>query len=321
MLIYLNFSYFCSVEHKINKIFKDKIEPLKQYKFLVAVSGGVDSMVLANLFIQNNLNFSIAHCNFDLRAEESNSDQEFILSWSRKNKINCYASKFNTKVFCEKSKVGIQEGARNLRYNWFNDLRVIHNFDYIVTAHHLDDQLETYLINSVRGSGLKGLLGIPERTNNLFRPLLEVLKDEILVYAKINNIDFREDSSNSKNDYYRNIIRNSIIPEFKKFDDNVMLKFKTTVNNLISTKIFAEIIIKETRDKFFDFDNNMIKVKIDELLNLEPLEFYIHHLFIDYNFNFKEVIKIFNSDSGKFIISETHKLTKNKNLLIITRND
>ena len=84
---------------------------------------GVDSMVLANLFIQNNLNFSIAHCNFDLRAEESNLDQEFILSWSRKNKINCYASKFNTTtVFCEKSKVGIQEGARNLRYNWFNDL-------------------------------------------------------------------------------------------------------------------------------------------------------------------------------------------------------
>ena len=309
------------MEHKIIKIFEQKVKPLKQYNFLVAVSGGVDSMVLANLFIQNNLNFSIAHCNFGLRAEESNADQEFILSWSRKNKIKYFSSKFSTTAFCEKSNVSIQEGARNLRYNWFNELKVIHKFDYIVTAHHLDDQLETYLINSMRGTGLKGLLGIPEITSNLFRPLLQILKDEILVYAEVNKIDFREDSSNSKNDYYRNMIRNTIIPEFKKFDDNVMLKFKTTINNLISTKIFAEVIIKETRDKFFDVDKNMIKVKIDELLNLEPLEFYIHHLFIDYNFNFKEVIKIFNSDSGKFIISETHKLTKNKNLLIITQND
>lgn len=309
------------MEHKINKIFKKKVKPLKQYNFLVAVSGGVDSMVLANLFIQNNLNFSIAHCNFGLRAKESNADQEFILSWSRKNKIKCYSSKFSTTAFCEKSKVSIQEGARNLRYNWFNELKVIHKFDYIVTAHHLDDQLETYLINSMRGTGLKGLLGIPEITSNLFRPLLQILKDEILVYAEINKIDFREDSSNSKNDYYRNMIRNSIIPEFKKFDDNVMLKFKTTVNNLISTKIFAETIINKTKVNFFKIDNDKVKVNIDDLLNLEPLEFYIHHLFIDYDFNFKEIIKIFNSDSGKFITSKTHRLTKNKNLLIITRND
>jgi tRNA(Ile)-lysidine synthase len=173
----------------------------------------------------------------------------------------------------------------------------------------------------MRGTGLKGLLGIPEITSNLFRPLLQILKDEILVYAEINKIDFREDSSNSKNDYYRNMIRNSIIPEFKKFDDNVMLKFKTTVNNLISTKIFAETIINKTKVKFFKIDNDKVKVKIDDLLNLEPLEFYIHHLFIDYDFNFKEIIKIFNSDSGKFITSKTHRLTKNKNLLIITRND
>lgn len=309
------------MEHNINKVFKDKIESLKECKFLVALSGGVDSMVLANLFIQNNLNFSIAHCNFDLRAKESNADQEFVLSWSRKNKINYYHSKFTTKVFCDKSKVGIQEGARNLRYNWFNELRVIHKFDYVVTAHHLDDQLETYLINTMRGTGLNGLLGIPEKTNNLFRPLLQVLKDEILVYADINKIDFREDSSNFKNDYYRNMIRNMIIPEFKNFDDNVMLKFKTTVNNLMSTKIFVDIITKQTKDKLFDEDKNMVKVKIDELLNLKPLDFFVHHLFIDYNFNFKEIIKLFKSDSGKFIISQSHILTKKKNFLIITRND
>ena len=222
------------MEHKIIKIFEQKVKPLKQYNFLVAVSGGVDSMVLANLFIQNNLNFSIAHCNFGLRAEESNADQEFILSWSRKNKIKYFSSKFNTIEFCEKSNVSIQEGARNLRYNWFNELKVIHKFDYIVTAHHLDDQLETYLINSMRGTGLKGLLGIPEITSNLFRPLLQILKDEILVYAEVNKIDFREDSSNSKNDYYRNMIRNTIIETEKDVQEikEEQKEMRTDVKNI-----------------------------------------------------------------------------------------
>ena len=294
---------------------------LKNQKILLAISGGLDSCVLLSLCLRQGLNISIAHCNFQLRGIDSDEDALWVEKLAEDKKLKCYIKKFDTLFYTNNKKSSVQMAARKLRYDWFNELSIKYNYEVILVAHHSDDAIETFMINLMRGSGLKGLLGIPERTNNLFRPLLEVLKDEILVYAKINNIDFREDSSNSKNDYYRNIIRNSIIPEFKKFDDNVMLKFKTTVNNLISTKIFVEAIIKETRDKFFNVDNTMIKVKIDELLNLEPLEFYIHHLFIDFNFNFKEVIKIFNSDSGKFIISETHKLTKNKNLLIITRND
>ena len=309
------------MEVKIEKVFQNKIKSLKQSSFLIALSGGVDSMVLADLFIKNNLNFSVAHCNFKLRSTESDIDEDFIIKWSAKNGIKSYITRFTTADYCRKNKIGIQEGARNLRYEWFNKLKDLYSFDYVVTAHHLDDQIETYLINSMRGSGLTGLIGIPAKTNNLFRPLLEILKDEILIYSKLNKIDFREDSSNSKNDYYRNMIRNVIIPEFKKFDDNVMLKFQTTINNLNSTKIFADNVISDIKNKIFILDSSYLKVNIDDLKKLDPLEYYVHHLFIDFNFDFKEIIKLFNSDSGKHINSNTHKLTKNKNFLIITEND
>ena len=307
--------------NKIEIIFQSKISSLKHSKFLIALSGGVDSMVLANLFLKNNLSFSVAHCNFNLRTKESDDDEKFIFDWSTENEIECYISKFNTTDYCKKNNFGIQEGARNLRYEWFNELKNLHDFDYIVTAHHLDDQIETYLINSMRGSGLNGLIGITEKTESLLRPLLKILKNDILVYAKSNNIDFREDSSNSKNDYFRNMIRNLIIPQFKKFDDNVMLKFQTTINNLNSTKIFADIIINQTKKLIFIFETDKIKVKIDDLKKLNPVEYYIHHLFIDYKFDFKEIIKLFDSDTGKYISSNTHILTKNKKFLIITKND
>ena len=307
--------------NKIEIIFQSKISSLKHSKFLIALSGGVDSMVLANLFLKNNLSFSVAHCNFNLRTKESDDDEKFIFDWSTENEIECYISKFNTTDYCKKNNFGIQEGARNLRYEWFNELKNLHDFDYIVTAHHLDDQIETYLINSMRGSGLNGLIGITEKTESLLRPLLKILKNDILVYAKSNNIDFREDSSNSKNDYFRNMIRNLIIPQFKKFDDNVMLKFQTTINNLNSTKIFADVIINQTKKLIFIFETDKIKVKIDDLKKLDPVEYYIHHLFIDYKFDFKEIIKLFDSDTGKYICSNTHILTKNKKFLIITKND
>ena len=309
------------MEDNIDKIFKNKLKSLKQSKFLIALSGGVDSMVLADLFNKNKLDFSIAHCNFKLRSKESDDDEDFVLNWCAKNKIQSYISRFNTINYCKKNKIGVQEGARNLRYDWFYKLKDLYNFDYIVTAHHLDDQIETYLINSMRGSGLNGLVGIPEKQNNLFRPLLEILKDQILEYAKSNKIDFREDSSNLKNDYYRNMIRNSIIPEFKRFDDNVMLKFQTTINNLKSTKIFADITLNEIKSKIFDLSENNIKINIDDLKKLEPLDYYAHHLFVEFKFDFKEIIKLFKSDSGKYIKSNSHKLTKKKNYLIITKND
>ncbi len=173
----------------------------------------------------------------------------------------------------------------------------------------------------MRGSGLNSLTGITQKTNKLFRPIIDILKDDIMKYSKNNEIKHREDSSNLSNDYFRNMIRNSIIPKFKTYDDNVMLKFKTTMNNLNSTKIFVDTVLTSVKAKLFIDKNNLIKIEIKELIKLNPLNFYIHNLFIDYGFNFKEVIKLFKSDSGKYIESSQYKLTKNKKHFIITVND
>lgn len=309
------------MEHKIEKILKEKVKAFEKCNFLIAVSGGVDSMVLANLFLKNNLSFSVAHCNFKLRSKESDIDQDFVKKWSSKHKIHCHSNEFNTVEFCKKNKMGIQEGARKLRYDWFDDLLSKFNFDFLVTAHHLDDQIETYLINSSRGSGINGLLGISSSSKKIFRPFLNILKIDIINYAQKNSIEYREDSSNSSENYHRNMIRNSVLPTFKEFDDNVMLKFKTTINNLQSTKIFVDEIMKETKIQLFQNNSNSIKVNIEKLMEKRPLEFYVHNLFQEFGFNYKEVIKIFNSDSGKLILSNTHSMTKLKGDLIIKKND
>ena len=309
------------MKHKIEKVFKEKLQPFKDSSFLIAVSGGVDSMVLASLFKTHNLKFSVAHCNFKLRADESDADELFVANWSKENNQKYFNASFNTVEYCNNNKVGTQEGARNLRYKWFHDLKEIYGFDFIVTAHNLNDQIETYLINSMRGTGLSGLVGIPEKTDKLYRPLLDISKNEISEYAINNNIEFREDSSNSSNDYLRNTIRNSIIPKFEEFDDNVMLKFRTTINNLNSTKIFADIIISDIKEKVFLKEGTNERIKISDLSKLDPLDFYVHSFFSEYGFDYKEVIKLFTSDSGKYIDSTKYKLTKNKNDLIITKND
>ena len=309
------------MEHKIEKILKEKIKAFEKCNFLIALSGGVDSMVLADLFLKNNLKFSTAHCNFKLRSKESDTDHDFVKKWSLKHKIHCHSNEFNTVEFCKKNKMGIQEGARKLRYDWFDDLLSKFNFDFLVTAHHLDDQIETYLINSSRGSGINGLLGISSSSKKIFRPFLNILKIDIINYAQKNSIEYREDSSNSSENYHRNMIRNSVLPTFKEFDDNVMLKFKTTINNLHSTKIFVDNIIEDTKNELFKIDSKSIKVNIEMLMQKKPLEFYVHNLFYEFGFNYKEVIKIFNSDSGKLILSTTHSMTKLKGDLIIKKND
>jgi len=311
------------VSKTIEQLFLAEINPSKDCNFLLAISGGVDSMVLANLFLTNNLNFSIAHCNFQLRGKESNDDEIFISKWCSEKNVKLYNKKFSTEDYCKKNKLTIQMGARELRYEWFEELTNKEKYDFVVTAHHLDDQLETFIINSIRGTGIDGLVGIPDKINKIIRPLLMISKEQIIEFSKVNKITYREDSSNDEEDYLRNKIRHSVIPYLKSDDKNVLLKFKKTIENLNSTKLFVEKIISETKNKIFINKENTIVINLDLLRDLNPIEFYIHELFKDFEFNYKEVIKLFDSDSGKYISSRNYKMTKNKNTLIIsqTSND
>ena len=303
----------------IEQLFLAEINPHKECNFVLAISGGVDSMVLANLFLINNLNFSIAHCNFQLRGKESDDDELFINKWCSEKDIKLYNKKFSTEDYCKNNKLTIQMGARELRYEWFRELVDKEKHDFIVTAHHIDDQLETFIINSIRGTGIDGLVGIPDKINKIIRPLLMTSKDQIIEYSKVNKINYREDSSNDKEDYLRNKIRHSVIPYLKSDDDNVLLKFKTTIENLNSTKIFVQKVISKVRDRVFIYEGENIITNIDLLKDLDPIEFYIHELYKDFEFNYKEVMKLFDSDSGKQISSANYNMTKQKNNLIISK--
>ena len=303
----------------LEQLFLAEINPYKECNFVLAISGGVDSMVLANLFLINNLKFSIAHCNFQLRGKESDDDELFIKKWCSEKDIKLYNKKFSTEDYCKNNKLTIQMGARELRYEWFTKLIDKEKYDFIVTAHHIDDQLETFIINSIRGTGIDGLVGIPDKINKIIRPLLMTSKDQIIEYSKVNKINYREDSSNDKEDYLRNKIRHSVIPYLKSDDDNVLLKFKTTIENLNSTKIFVKKVISKVRDRVFIYEGENIITNIGLLKDLDPIEFYIHELYKDFEFNYKEVMKLFDSDSGKYISSSNYKMTKQKNNLIISK--
>jgi len=307
------------VSKTIEQLFFAEINPYKDCNFILAISGGVDSMVLANLFLTNNLNFSIAHCNFQLRGKESDDDELFISKWCSEKNIKFYNKKFNTEKYCKNNKLTIQMGARELRYEWFRELISKDKHDFVVTAHHIDDQLETFIINSIRGTGIDGLIGIPDKINKIIRPLLMISKDQIIEFSKVNKIAYREDSSNNKEDYLRNKIRHSVIPYLKSDDENVLLKFKTTIENLNSTKIFVEKVISKIRKRIFVYEENNIISNIDLLKDLDPIEFYIHELYKDFEFNYKEIIKLFDSDSGKYISSSNYKMIKQKNNLIISK--
>ena len=303
----------------VEQLFLAEINPYKECNFVLAISGGVDSMVLANLFLINNLNFSIAHCNFQLRGKESDDDELFIKKWCSEKDIKLYNKKFSTEDYCKNNKLTIQMGAREIRYEWFSELIDKEKYDFIVTAHHIDDQLETFIINSIRGTGIDGLVGIPDKINKIIRPLLMSSKDQIIEYSKVNKINYREDSSNDKEDYLRNKIRHSVIPYLKSDDDNVLLKFKTTIENLNSTKIFVQKVISKIRDRVFIYEGENIITNIGLLKDLDPIEFYIHELYKDFEFNYKEVMKLFDSDSGKYISSSNYNMTKQKNNLIISK--
>ena len=303
----------------LEQLFLSEINPYKDCNFLLAISGGVDSMVLSNLFLNNNLSFSIAHCNFQLRGKESDDDELFLSKWCTDKNIKFYKKKFSTEEYCKKNKLTIQMGARELRYEWFQELISKEKYDFVVTAHHIDDQLETFIINSIRGTGIDGLIGIPDKINKIIRPLLMISKDQIIEFSKLNKIAYREDSSNNKEDYLRNKIRHSVIPYLKSDDENVLLKFKTTIENLNSTKIFVENVISKVKKRVFIYEENNIISSIDLLKDLDPIEFYIHELYKDFEFNYKEIIKLFDSDSGKYISSSNYKMIKQKNNLIISK--
>ena len=290
-------------------------------KLIIAVSGGVDSIVLFHLCLKLKLNFSVAHCNFKLREKESDLDERFVRDLAVKHNIKFYTKSFNTKKLSSNYNKSIQMLARELRYSWFEELSKELNVKHILTAHHLDDSLETFLINLSRGSGIDGLLGIPKVNDTVYRPLLIFKKDEILSYAKENKISWREDSSNRKQDYLRNQIRIEVLPKLKEINPNLLDNFSKSIDRLQQSKS----IIK---DKIDDFIKNVsftrdekIYFEINKIKKVTNIDAYLYELLKRYNFTqWDDIRGLLDSQSGKQIISKTHKLLKDREHLILVKN-
>ena len=293
---------------------------LKDTPLLLAVSGGLDSMVLADLCIKSDLDIALAHCNFKLRNEESDGDEGFIKTFAQTNNLQAFTTHFETETFAASTKQSVQMAARQLRYEWFERLKNQNGFEYILTAHHADDNLETMLINLSRGTGLDGLTGIPELNGSIVRPLLEFDRQDIHDFATCHKLSWREDSSNNGTTYLRNNLRHTIIPLLKDVNPSFIESFQKTQNHLKDTQSILEDYMLEVEDKVVEsIDENQMIYNIDRIRSLNNPKGYLYQLLKGYNFtDWTQITALLEAQSGKQIRSSTHRLIKNRSQLILT---
>jgi tRNA(Ile)-lysidine synthase len=288
-------------------------------KLLLATSGGLDSMVMVDLFHKLNYSFAIAHCNFQLRGVESFEDQAFVQNYSEVNKIESFVTQFDTETFAEDYKLSTQVAARELRYSWFYELSDTENFDYILTAHHADDNLETFLINFVRGTGLDGLTGIPAQNDIVIRPLLIFSRQEIEYYAKENNIEWREDSSNASDKYLRNKIRHNLVPILKELNPDFLSSFQKTQKYLQESKTMAEDASIMIYQQVAEEKGEDIHFDLNQLKKLPNYKSYLYQWLNEFGFSaWDDIYDLVESQSGKQVFSNEFRLLKNRDFLILS---
>ena len=294
---------------------------LKEKRLLIALSGGLDSVVLTHLCKVVGLNISLAHCNFNLRGEESDADEEFVISLADDLNLEVFVQNFSTQDYAETHKLSIQMAARELRYDWFHDLAENLKFDYILTAHHADDNLETLLINLIRGTGISGLMGIPEINGKTIRALLPFSREELEQYAQKNGLDWREDSSNTSNKYVRNKIRHQVVPILKEINPELLNSLKTTLENLKDTAdIVEESLNAVAKRAIVDLNQDYIIFKISEFKKVNNPKAYLYEMFKDYGFTeWGDMVALLDAQSGKQLLSETHSLLKDREHLILSK--
>jgi tRNA(Ile)-lysidine synthase len=313
--------------------------PTHETHFIIAVSGGVDSVVLTALMQQMGANCSIAHANFQLRGDESNRDESFVQAFATKMGMPFLTKRFDTLAFAEQYKMGIQQAAREIRYAWFESLIKEMNLQskakiVLLTAHHADDQVETVLMQFFRGTGLHGLTGIPAiRTHqqnplatdhiDLIRPLLPFSKVNIKDFAKSNGLDFVEDSSNLKNDYTRNLIRNQLIPQMETIYPNVNQQVLDTISRLKEAEAIVDATVAAYWKKHIRFSKGIPTIELTSWNQLKGNATFIWGLVQAYGFRatqLKEIHKIAGASKGAFIASSSHRLIKWDNQIQIVSN-
>ena len=289
-------------------------------KILLAVSGGMDSVAMVELFSRAKISFGIAHCNFQLRGEESDADESFVMFLAKKNKVPCYIRKFFTSDYADAHRLSTQMAARELRYNWFNELLTKEGYSFLATAHHLDDQIETFFINMLRSTGIAGFHGILPKQGNIIRPMLFASRNDIEEFVKKKNLAYREDRSNLELKYLRNKIRHELIP--------VLTDINPGFSNILTENIYrireAEKIFRDTvniaRNSIVRKKKERTLLSISEIKKLSPVTTWLYEFLCPFGFNYsvtKDISEALDEEPGKQFYSPTHRLIKDRNDLII----
>jgi tRNA(Ile)-lysidine synthase len=293
-------------------------------KILLALSGGVDSVVLFHLLTATGYKVSIAHCNFGLRGKESDEDEAFVRNIAEKHSVPFFIENFNTAEYARARKLSIQMAARELRYEWLEQIRDDCDYRYIAIAHNMNDNIETLLMNITRGTGIKGLAGIPVKTGSLVRPLLFAKREEIAEFADRKEISYREDSSNSNDKYRRNFLRHRIIPLFNELNPSFIESAGQLIENmsLVKTMYLNEIEkIEKEVTRVLPFET---RIDINALKNKSSAGFFLHEFLSVVGFSsgiIGQIQKSFDAEPGKVFYSPTHRLLKDRNHLILTSRD
>ena len=290
-------------------------------RVLLAVSGGIDSIVLLHLLKKAGVDFAIAHCNFSLRGKESDQDAIFVEELARALNVPIYIQKFNTKAFALENKASTQMAARELRYAWFKELCAEHNLSHTVTAHHAQDDLETFLINISRASGIEGLTGMTENSDFILRPLLPFSRDHIAAYAEQHAINWREDSSNSTDNYLRNHLRHHAIPALNEASPDFLTQFKKTQTYLQESATLLEDYTAFLFSKIVTQSFKGYELNIPQLLEVPNTKLVLYQLLKGFEFtDWDTIYDLLTAQSGKQVIAGKHRLIRDREVLLLTEH-
>jgi tRNA(Ile)-lysidine synthase len=301
---------------KTNQLFKP------EQKVLLAISGGIDSMVLLHLFEKSGFNYGIAHCNFQLRGNESNLDAEFVKSQVLIHGVPAYFETFETQEYANINGVSIEMAARELRYDFFEKVRIGNGFDFIVTAHHQDDLIETFFLNLTRKTGIKGLTGIKEKAGKIVRPLLFASRKDIENYSHTNFIEFREDSSNKEVIFQRNFLRHKILPLFTELNPSFKKNILASIDNLKDAEQVYSGFLQSEKLTVVSGNQKESVINIEGLQKSSFPKILLLEILTEFNFNATVVDEIFKSlsnNSGKQFYSKTHRVVKDRTMLFVSQ--
>ncbi len=291
---------------------------------LIAFSSGRDSVALAHLLLSLNYKIALAHCNFKLRGQDSLRDEEFAKNWALTFNIPFHSIQFDTTAYAEKEKLSIQMAARELRYNWFKNLQKTHQYDKVATGHHQNDNIETILINLIRGTGISGMRGIPTKRDQIVRPILCLNRKEIDAYITDNKLSFREDITNDQEKYMRNKIRHKILPVLEELNPDVINTFFESARHIEASERIINHSLEQFKKLYISENQDQTTIDTSKLITKEIPNNLLFYVLKDYNFNaeqVKEIITALSNESGRQFLNNKYRLLVDRKKLLIQKNN